>query len=155
MGADMATTRQLIAILFFCVAMRALATTLLSVSDLPISDYAHLISQVFFFLLLSAICAIVIKRNGETLLTQAEIQSPFFNVWNGAAVGWFCSGSRWVNMLSRCSLFPTSISASHIDVGTSPSYREFQIFCRQGLRSTSSLPPCWRLSLKSFFSASC
>jgi membrane protease YdiL (CAAX protease family) len=82
----MTTTRQLIAILFFCVSMRTVVTTLLSVSDLPISGYASLTSQIFFFLLLLAICVVVIKRNGEILLTQEEIKSPFFSVWNGFVV---------------------------------------------------------------------
>lgn len=136
-GVDMVTTRQLIAILFFCVSIRALASTLLSVSDLPISDYAGLTSQVFVFLLLLAICTIIIKRNGETLLTQKEIQSPFFIVWNGFAVGLvlvgFTLGEHAVEVLI----------VSNIDIGIA--YRLWNF--PQVLRSPDFLSPGFAFDL--------
>jgi membrane protease YdiL (CAAX protease family) len=77
--------RQLFAILFFFVSLRAL-TTLLLASNTQISDHASSISGVFWFGILLAICVILIKRGGEQLPRVSDIRSAVFTIWNGIIV---------------------------------------------------------------------
>lgn len=95
-------TRKLIAILFFCVSLRAL-TTLLLASNTQISDDASLISQVLWFSILLAICIALMKKAGEQLPRVGGRSSAISIVWNGfimavALVGFTC-GEHAVEVL--------------------------------------------------------